>query len=499
MLNTIWNHIVSSPQVVSALTYVGIAALVGLVGYLVKRHYDDIRFWLMCVWYRTPVVGKNARLARDLRLTEDGWFASEITLCADFDMQLLRRADDPTLFDKATRYLQKVQEHGRRPMGFLHWLWILVLVIAEAAMFGYVLAGYVTPGGSEALQLQGAFLIGLLIASVLVWMTHRTGRELHQRALIQKARTWWNQYKQEPRPNLTDAKGQVGLSNNEKDDHVPEYIQLLNRVEHNHNATPGGGVWIGVTAFLIVLFAAGAYYVRNQTQQTLLAEDAQLAVESTSAYSFGTDALPDEVVSEQAEAADRLEHQIKEWKLKGGNVAFFLLAVLFGGIQFIGIWLGRSHSLVGRESRRAYGLTSRFSSSGQFEVWHDQTIARITGIADAMLSALQGKLGLRADSKGIENKLREAAAKATERNFDAYLLRKSRRNEDRRNALADPVDAPHQSGEREEELTDEEVIRREVRAELDAEEEASKEEMRQEIRARIMLEERQRRAGGVAG
>ena len=498
MLNTIWNHIVSSPQVVSALTYVGIAVLLGLVGYLVKRHYDDIRFWLMCVWYRMPVVGKNAQLARDLRLTDDGWFASEITLCADFDMQLLRRADDPALFDKATHYLQKVQEHGRRPMGFLHWLWILVLVIAEAAMFGYVLAGYVTPGGSEALQLQGAFLIGLLIASVLVWMTHRTGRELHQRALIQKARTWWNQYKQEPRPNLTDAKGHVGLSDNEKDDHMPEYIQLLNRVEHNHNATPGGGVWIGATALLIVLFAAGAYYVRNQTQQTLLAEDAQLAVESTSAYSFGTDALPDEVVSEQTEAADRLEHQIKEWKLKGGNVAFFLLAVLFGGIQFIGIWLGRSHSLVGRESRRAYGLTSRFSSSGQFEVWHDQTIARISRIADAMLSALQGKLGLRADSEGIEDKLREAVKKATERNFDAYLLRKSRRNQDRRNALADPIDALRQSTEREEELTDEEVIRREVRAELDAEEEATKEEIRQEIRTRIMLEERQRRAGGVA-
>ena len=177
MLNTIWNHIVSSPQVAAVLTYVGIAVVVGLVGYLVKRHYDDIRFWLMCVWYRVPVIGKNARLARDLRLTDDGWFASEITLCADFDMQLLRRADDPGLFDKATRYLQKVQEHGRRPMGFWHWLWILVLVIAEAAMFGYVLAGYVAPGGSEALQLQGAFLIGLLIASVLVWMTHKTGRD----------------------------------------------------------------------------------------------------------------------------------------------------------------------------------------------------------------------------------------------------------------------------------------------------------------------------------
>ena len=499
MLNTIWNHIVSSPQVVTALTYLGIAVLVGLVGYLVKRHYDEIRFWLMCVWYRIPVVGKNARLARDLRLTDDGWFASEITLCADFDMQLLRRADDPALFDNATRYLQKVQEHGRRPMGFWHWLWILVLVIAEAALFGYVLAGYVTPGGSEALQLQGAFLIGLLIASVLVWMTHKTGRELHQRALIQKARTWWNQYKQEPRPNLTDAKGHVGLSDNENDDHMPEYIQLLNRVEHNHNATLGGGAWISATALLIILFAAGAYYVRNQTQQTLLAEDAQLAVESTSAYSFGTNELPEEVVSEQVEAAERLEHQIKEWKLKGGNVAFFLLAILFGGIQFIGIWLGRSLSLVGRESRRAYGLTSRFSSSGQFEVWYDQTIAGISRVADAMLSALQGKLGLRADSEGIEDKLREAADKATERNFDAYLLRKSRRNRDRRNAHADPVDASCQSSEQEEELTNEEVIRREVRAELDAEEEATKEETHEEMRARIMLEERQKRARGIAG
>ena len=499
MLNTIWNHLVSNQQVVTALAYLGIAVLVGLVCVLVKRHYDDIRFWLICVWYRTPVVGKNARLARDLRLTDDGWFASEITLCADFDMQLQRRADDPALFDKATRYLQKVQEHGRRPMGFWHWLWILVLVIAEAAMFGYVLAGYLTPGGSEALQLQGAFLIGLLIASVLVWMTHKTGRELHQRALIQKARTWWNEYKKEPRPNLTDAKGHVGLSNDEKDDDEPEYIQLLNRVEHNHNATPGGGVWIGATALLVVLFAVGAFYVRSQTQQTLLAEDAQLAVESTSTYSFGTDELPDEVVSEQGAAAERLENQIKEWKLNAGNVTFFLLAILFGGIQFIGIWLGRSHSLVGRESRRAYALTSRFGSSGQFEVWHEQIKARISRIADSMLSTLQGKLGRRAASEGIGDALRDAAAKATERNFDAYLLRKTTRSKNRREALARSVEAIPQPTEQKQELTDEGVIRREVRAELEAEEEATREETREQIRARIMLEERRKRASGVAG
>ena len=499
MLNTIWNHLVSNQQVVTALTYLGVAILVGLVGVLVKRHYDDIRFWLMCVWYRTPVVGKNARLARDLRLTDDGWFASEITLCADFDMQLQRRADDPALFDKATRYLQKVQEHGRRPMGLWHWLWILVLVIAEAAMFGYVLAGYVTPGGSEALQLQGAFLIGLLIASVLVWMTHKSGRELHQRGLIQKARTWWNEYKKEPRPNLTDAKGHVGLSNDEKDDYEPEYIQLLNRVEHNHNATPGGGTWIGATALLVVLFAVGAFYVRSQTQQTLLAEDAQLAAESTSTYSFGTDAFPDEVVSEQGAAADRLENQIKEWKLNAGNVTFFLLAVLFGGIQFIGIWLGKSHSLVGRESRRAYALTSRFGSSGQFEVWHEQIKARIGRIADSMLSTLQGKLGRRAASEGIGDALRDAAKKATERNFDVYLLRKTTRSTTRREVLAGPVEAIPRPTEQEYELADEEVIRREVRAALDAEEEATRDETREQMRARIMLEERRRRARGVAG
>ena len=180
MLDTIRDLVVSHYRAVLAIIVVVSAVLV------VRRHYDDVRFWLMCVWYRVPLIGKNARLARDLRLTDDGWFASEITLCADFEMQLRRRADDPALYDKATRYLQKVQEHGRRPMGIWHWLWIAVLVIAEAAMFGYVLAGYVTPGGSEALQLQGALAIGILIASVLVWMTHMMGKELHKRSLIRK-------------------------------------------------------------------------------------------------------------------------------------------------------------------------------------------------------------------------------------------------------------------------------------------------------------------------
>ena len=426
MLSTIWNHLFSDPQVVTALIYLGIAILIVLLAILVKRNYPAIRFWLMCIWYRTPVVGKNAQLARDLTLAKDGWFQSEIELCRDCDMELQRRADDPALFDKATRYLQKVQEHGRRPMGLWHWLWILVLVLAEAAMFGYVLAGYVTPGSSEALQLQGAFLIGLLIASILVWMTHRTGRELHHRALILKARIWWNSYKKEPRPNLMDAKGHVGLSNDEKDNQEPEYIQLLNRVEHNHDATPGGGAWIGATALLVLLFAIGAFYVRSQTQQTLLAEDAQLAEQSITGYSFGVDELPAEIVSEQGTATDRLENQIKEWKLNAGNVTFFLLAILFCGIQFMGIWFGKSHSFVGRESRRAYELTTRFNSSEQFEIWHEQNKTRIRRIADSMLSALQGKLSRRAAAKGIGDELRAAVETATERNFDAYLLRKAK-------------------------------------------------------------------------
>ena len=291
----------------------------------------------------------------------------------------------------------------------------------------------------------------------------------------------------------------MGLSDDEKDDHKPEYIQLLNRVEHNHNATPAGGVWIGVTALLVVLFAAGAFYVRSQTQQSLLAEDAQLAAEATSAYSFGTNELPDEVVSEQVEAAGRLEAQIKDWKLKGGNVAFFLLAILFGAIQMFGISLGRSHSLVGRESRRAYALTSRFGSSGQFMVWHEQIKSRIGRTADAMLSTLQGKLGRRAASAGIGNALRDAVAKATERNFDAYVLRRTRRSDDQREALARAKQAIPDPMEPEEELTEEESIRREVQAELDAEEGARKEESREEMRARIVREERRKRVGGVAG
>lgn len=96
MLDTILDFVVSHYRVGLAIVAVVLAVI------LVKRHYDDMQFWLMCVWYRMPLMGKNARLARDLRITDDGWFASEITLCADFDMQLRRRADDPALYDKAT-------------------------------------------------------------------------------------------------------------------------------------------------------------------------------------------------------------------------------------------------------------------------------------------------------------------------------------------------------------------------------------------------------------
>ena len=310
---------------------------------------------------------------------------------------------------------------------------------------------------------------------------------------IRKARTWWHEYKEEPRPNLTDAKGHVGLANSEKDDGEPAYIQLLNRVEHNHNATPGGGVLIVATTFLIILFAVGAFYVRSQTQQTLLAEDAQLAVQATSTYSFGANDLPDEVVSDQEAAANRLDDQIKEWKLQAGNVTFVLLAILFGCIQLFGISLGRTHSLVGRESRRACALTRRFGSSEQFRIWHEQVEARIGRIADAMLSTMQGKLGQRAYSEGTGDGLRRAVEKATERNYDAYRLRR-RQGDDRRKALHKPVVEIAESMDREEILSEEEVIRREVRAELDFAETTETNETRDEMRARIMREERRERA-----
>ena len=497
MLSTISNIILEYREIIA------VVVLATIMFILYKKYSAEIKFWLMCLWYRVPVVGKIARLSNDISTTQYRWFKSEEVLCSDFDIQLRRLADDPDIYDSADSYLKKVQEHGRKPMGIVSWLLIIVLVVCEAAIFAYVLAGFAVPGSSEAVQIEGALLLGVVIAIILVAFTHWTGLTIHKRTLIKKARAWWNADKNENRPDITTATGKAGLGNNAEDDDAPDYIQLLNRIEHNDRATPGGHAIISITAILIIGLAIGATYVRVQSQNALLAEDAQLQEKSTESYNFGGQNAPDVLTREQKDGTTRLEENINASKLQGGYATFAVMALVFVFIQVFGVLLGQRLSFAGRESKEAYKLKSRFSSSTQYKIYHEQVHNKIIRTADSMLVLLQSKLGKAATNEGTDNELRAINNESSSRTLQSFLLNLNHRKASEQKAHNERMEKQN-TIERDLPLTpsakgmskEEEKIRREVQAELDREEPKKiieNIETPEKMRARIMEEERAKR------
>lgn len=335
------------------------------------------------VWYRTPVIGGVASLGRKTGVTKDGWFQSEISLCDNFYRQIHRDPTDPALYDKASRYLQKVQEYGRRPMGARQWLFIGALFLGEAVIFSVIFIPYLASHLSfenEQHESIPGIILSTVLALALVLLTYKMGKVLHYRSLVMKARRWWfHEADKESGPRITEARGQVGLATNERDDDQPRYIQLLNRIEHNADATPGGGFWIAFALGMILTLATIAGYACYQIQQVNL-----------------------------------------------NIIVYLIMALFYFWIQYSCIRLGEAHSFVGRESKEAYQFKTYFSSSEDFQHWKKTRDEEIGYKADEMLTTLQAELTRTDLERGVDNELRGVAKKAPERNFNAYLLRKER-------------------------------------------------------------------------
>ena len=56
--------------------------IIAIIVYLSNR--DTINLYLKAMYYRLPVIGKNARLAKRLGLDDQRWFNSEREVCNSF-------------------------------------------------------------------------------------------------------------------------------------------------------------------------------------------------------------------------------------------------------------------------------------------------------------------------------------------------------------------------------------------------------------------------------
>ncbi len=403
---------------------VGTVLVVLLTAVALWKWWDRVSFWWLRVMVHLPVIGKIARLSRNLDYDRcTGWFQSEQEICAAFLPYYESARPSLRYFDDCLSYLRKVQELGRNPLSFWGWLLLAVLVFLEALGFSYVLAGYTIPGASEALQEKGALAIAFLISAIMVFFTHWAGHELHHNALVKKVRTWYTTSGETHYSMMPN--NMVSLDNEQADDGEPAWRQLLSRLPANANVTPGYKV-TGLTIFLIVFVAVGATYVRGQVLEKQLIEqhDPENALDYSDPY--GAMELPRELKQSREAVDAEMEKDIEASERKGGWATFIILAIIFVFLQFIGILTGMKTGFAGKESAKARRNIGNFNNGDEFVAFHERKRNRVARLAQMSLRKLQGRMLERAASVHIDGKANELLRHSAERDFQAYVHHRSR-------------------------------------------------------------------------
>lgn len=313
--------------------------------------WDQVKWWWLNTWMSFPVIGRIARMSKDLDRTHDNaWFKSEKALCSAY-MPYVRVMDEHDYHEKVD-YLVYAGDNGRTFMPGLLWPVIIAMVFVEAMGFSYVLAGFTIPGASENLQQVGAYGIAFLISAVLIFLTHFAGHELYVNSKINSARLNWIEDNKAynlgtetvplAKPQSTDA-GQ------------PEYTRIINRIGSK------------VASYKLTVFAAifitgvaiGATYVRGQVLEKMLSDEVVGKAEQIHIASDGLDMSLDIKLPASDKAQDQAAQQGASsdsinTERHGGWGTFIVLAFIFLGLQLLSIFFGFRWGFAGQNSKEAF-------------------------------------------------------------------------------------------------------------------------------------------------
>lgn len=399
-----------------------IIVLTLIAAVIIMKYWDRVKFWWTCTWYSFPVIGKIAKLSKDITsVDEKGWFSSETTLCSDFHRYYDRFDKDPEHYDRCKSYLSKVDELGRKPFPMFMWIVVFALVILEALGFAYVLAGFTIPGASEALQQYGAFGIALIISIILVGFTHWTGHEVYKNSVLKKIRTYYSNDRRDNKKNL-EPDSRIKLESNNLDDEDRNYSQLLNRVSTNATVTQTWIISI-VTAIFVIVIAIGATYVRGQVLEKQLTEEKSMT--QTNVYE---QSLPTSLIQTQENADSKAFDEAQDSDRKGGWATFIVLAVLFVFIQLLGILFGFKWGFVGKESLIAFEDSSDFRTKQDFINYFKREKDNIVKIAEQKLKLLQQKMYQKGNIVSTSSKEMDMLKSTDYRTFKEYVKNEAREN-----------------------------------------------------------------------
>jgi hypothetical protein len=362
-MSDILNFLTSSSAVWLAL---GLAVLVA--AFLYARHDS---FGLTDFTYRFPVIGKLARYSRDYSETrQGGWLNVESTLCHDYARHVtsLSKAE----FQRNIDYLRKTYDHGRKPMPAKIMALLAALVGLEAIGFAYMLGGWMAQESSANTRNYLAAAIVLVLALILIWVTHSAGHQLYRTRLL---RSCFQQFQasmldpaenrvegQPPRPRVFSSEIISLNQNQNKDDLLPTHVQCANRVITRPDDL-GSYAWLWVAGILVAFIAVISMVLRMEAMH-----GAELM-----AGEFG-----DGGAASQNALAAAAAHET------AALASFAMLSVIFVVTQLVGMGVGYWYGFAGKQSREAFRATG---GCADFDTYFAPTRRRIS-IAGSRLTTL---------------------------------------------------------------------------------------------------------------
>ena len=415
-METIRDLFATAPMLAWSIVAVLIAVTV------IAAQWNNVKWWSMNTWYKFPVFGNLATLARDTNQPDEkGWFKSEKKLCHDYKNFIRLRSERD--FNQKVTYLSKARDLGRHPTPKLIWILIAAMVVIEAMGFSYVLAGYSIPGASENVQEMGAIGIAFFVSVLLVSFTHFSGHELYKTGRAKEARREWVDA---GRP-VHQVKN-VPLANNQSiDDDSPGFDHVWNRV-----GTTETYIITISTVILAIIIAIGAFYVRTQVlektlNQQITGQMAESQAPTATLSNIGQSAnmpLPSADRASDLDAKKKSLEDEKNIDTKGGMGTFGVLTVLFLFLQVLGVIFGFRWGFAGKESESAYAILNGNTSYDDVREYarmvHDTAQSMLENLQHRMMSrdAESGSSGLHAKMRFHDFMEAEIAGETARRDLE---------------------------------------------------------------------------------
>ncbi len=260
-------------------------------------------------------------------------------------------------FNERIEYMRNAGDLGRTPMPITVKALLFVLVVCEGLGFSYILGTWMARDGSANTHTLMMFAIVLVIAIILVWVTHAAGHQFYRTTLL---RSCFKRYKEKEGSEYSSIS--VALMNDQSvDADQADYTRCINRVAKDSH-DKGSYAWSGVAAVSILVIFTLSTVMRWENLQGELTRETRSqgqAVGASSTNPFAGKELPDSVTIPQQAADKKLDAEIAANTKAEGLAAILMLGFIFVVTQILGFGAGYKYGFVGRETyKNANGMNS---------------------------------------------------------------------------------------------------------------------------------------------